>query len=255
MPSLADLLGQYLQRQAAAQAAGLSPEAGGEVVPFEAAPVQPVDARLAWEEALLAGLLFHPGLDVRSWKAPPEWSSVVASHEPILALPFCLGNFPQLVRNFQSLLHHTNLADLRPREGRPALAPALLDWAQQTARKKLFPQTLLALGCLRLAKQWDPAVQLLENHQTDVPAEWRAAWDNERAALAWHRGQAQEAADLWQAQPVSVPTLFNRGLAALFLDQPAAARPWLQQAVAQLPEDGAWHHLGRLYLALAEMRG
>jgi hypothetical protein len=44
-------------------------------------------------------------------------------------------------------------------------------------------------------------------------------------------------------------------LAALVLDRPAEARPWLTQAVAQLPEDGAWHHLGRLYLALAGTRG
>ena len=43
-------------------------------------------------------------------------------------------------------------------------------------------------------------------------------------------------------------------MAALFLDQTAEARTALLQAVAQLPEDSGWHHLGKLYLALAEMR-
>jgi hypothetical protein len=49
--------------------------------------------------------------------------------------------------------------------------------------------------------------------------------------------------------------LFNRGMAALFLGQPAKARNWLARAADQLPETSGWHHLGRLYLALAEMRG
>ena len=87
----------------------------------------------------------------------------------------------------------------------------------------------------------------------DVPPEWRAAWANERAALAWHRGQTKEALSSWQAQEENVPVLFNRGMASLFLNKRANARAFLQQAVDQLPE-GAWHHLGRLYLALAEMR-
>jgi hypothetical protein len=52
-----------------------------------------------------------------------------------------------------------------------------------------------------------------------------------------------------------VPVLFNRGMAALFLGDAAEARTCLNQAVQQLPEESAWHHLGRLYLALAESRG
>ncbi len=47
----------------------------------------------------------------------------------------------------------------------------------------------------------------------------------------------------------------SMGMAALFLGQSAEARTSLGQAAAQLPEVGAWHHLARLYLALAEMRG
>ena len=84
-----------------------------------------------------------------------------------------------------------------------------------------------------------------------MPAEWADAWANETAALLWHRGRKEEAARAWQALPESVPVLFNRGMAALFLGRATEARPLLERAVAGLPEGDAWHHLGRLYLTLA----
>jgi hypothetical protein len=58
-PPLAELMGRYLQHRTEAQSAGLvSPDAVGEVVPFEAAPVQTVDPQLAWDEALAAARYF-----------------------------------------------------------------------------------------------------------------------------------------------------------------------------------------------------
>ncbi len=111
---------------------------------------------------------------------------------------------------------------------------------------------LLAAGVLRLAHQFDEAADLLRRKP---PSEWQAAHANEEAALAWHRGRAEEAAALWRRQPESVPVLFNRGMAALFLGDAATARTSLDQAAAALPETGAWHHLARLYLALAAARG
>ncbi len=254
-PPLADLLACYLERQASAHADGLAaPEAAGEVVPFEAAPVQPVDARSAWDEAGRVLPLYLAGADPKALPVPPDWPGLVAGHEPAVALAFCLGNFPQLVRNVHPLLHAADLAKLRPQPGRPPAAPGLKEWATRVAGTNQFPQTLLALGALRLARQFDDAGELLTAHAAAVPAEWRAGWANEAAALAWHRGRAEEAFAQWQAQADSVPVLFNRGMAALFLDRPAQARSWLTAAVAQLPEAGAWHHLGRLYLTLAEGR-
>jgi hypothetical protein len=112
----------------------------------------------------------------------------------------------------------------------------------------------VAIGALRLARQFKAATELMQEHAADVPAAWRIAWANEQAALAWHRGDTNAASDQWQKLEASAPVLFNRGMAALFLGNTKAARTALGQAVAQLPEDGAWHHLGRLYLALAEMQ-
>jgi tetratricopeptide (TPR) repeat protein len=132
---------------------------------------------------------------------------------------------------------------------RPLSAPGLADCA---ARAQGYPQALVAVGVLRLARRFDEAGRLLA--RSDTPAEWRDLHANEEAALAWHAGRAEEALALWQAQEPAVPVLFNRGMAALFLGQAAAARPALAQAVEALPETSPWHHLGHLYLALASSR-
>jgi hypothetical protein len=176
---------------------------------------------------------------------PPEWPALVSSQEPAVALAFCLGNFPQMVRNLQPLLSGAPVA-LRQPAPRPLAAPALLDWA--SARRG--PEALLAAGVLRLARHFDEADGLLRR-AGDLPAEWQPVRANEEAALAWHRGRAEEALALWQAQPAGVAVHFNRGMASLFLGRSTEARAALEAAVGQLPDTSAWHHLGHLYLALA----
>ena len=243
-PPLADLFADYLKGQTAACAAGLGfAEQGGEVEPFESVPVQPVDPALAWADALAA-------VGKANGTTPPDWPALVAAQEPAVALAFSLGNFPQMVRNLHPLLAGGNLAALRAGPTHGAVAPALVEWARTCTA---YPQALLAAGVLRLARQFDEAAALLKRNPP--PAEWRAAPANEEAALAWHRGNAEEAAALWQKQPESTPVLFNRGMAALFLGDTATAREALTKAAAALPETSAWHHLARLYLAMAAARG
>jgi len=254
-PNPSELFERYLRRQAEAQAAGLATtEATGEVLPYDAGPVQPIDAKLAWDESIAVARLLNPAVNSKAWQAPPHWQSLVAVHEPAAALAFAFGNFPQLVRNLQLLLQKPDLTALRPEAGQPASVPALTDWAEQVFAKRQFPQMLLAVGALRLAKQFDLAAKLIALPESAVPAEWRAAWANEQAALAWHAGRHAEARAMWQKLPDSPPVLFNRGMASLFLGDAAEARAALDQAVAQLPEASAWHHLGRLYLTLTETR-
>lgn len=249
-PTLSDLLAGYLKTRAGAHAAGLADfDADAEVTPYEAGPVQPVDAKLAWVESLVVTGYYVSHVDSRLWQAPPHWPTLVASHEPVVALACALGNFPQLVRHFHALVQTPDLARLRPTAGRPATAPALHDWVRTIDQ---FPQLLLALGTLRLARQFDEADRILRAWDNAVPAEWQTAWNNEKAALAWHRGRHEEARTLWHKTDSTVPVLFNRGMADLFLGQPETARTSLTQAVAALPEDGAWHHLGQLYLTLAQ---
>jgi hypothetical protein len=254
-PPLSQLMARYLERRAAAQPAELAGEdLVGEVVPFEAVPVQPVDPRLAWDEARAVLHCFAHGASAAELPVPPDWAALVVGYESVASLALCLGNFPQLVRNLRPLLGATDLTALRTAPTRPVPASGLLSWAASAARRPRYPELLLVAGALRLARHYDRAAELLDGPQGRVPKPWREAWANEKAALAWHRGRAEEAAALWQAQPQSAPVHFNRGMAALFLNRPADARAELARAVEQLSEDGAWHHLGRLYLALAEMR-
>jgi tetratricopeptide (TPR) repeat protein len=150
------------------------------------------------------------------------------------------------------LLHSRKLSELRPAPGRPIPVPALLTWANE---QTTYPPILLAVGALRLARQFPDAEKLLARHIPNVPAEWKAALANEEAALAWHAGKADEALRLWKSQADSVPVLFNRGMAFLFTDKRADAAKPLTEAIRHLPEESAWHHLAQLYLALAQMKG
>jgi len=254
-PSLQTLFAKYVRQQAEAHASGLAAlDPNGEVTPYDVGPVQPIDARPAWTEALAVATLFDAGLKLNKVQAPPQWPQLVLVHEPAAALAFSFGNFPQLVRNLHLLMERPKLADLRPRTSTAVASGALLEWANQVASKQQFPQLLLAAGTLRLAKQFEPASQILKANEAAVPAGWRDAWANELAAISWHRGRYDEARASWQNQTATVPVLFNRGMAALFCDEADQAIAPLTAAVAKLSENGAWYHLGQLYLTLAQTR-
>ena len=251
--SLANLFTRYLQRQMAAEAEGLGiADPDGQALPHEAVPVQPVDPRLAWEDALAVVRHFPKVQADARWSVPPEWPALVASQEPAIALAFCVGNYPQMVRNLHPLLGGGDLSRLSVPSSRPVCAPAaLLQWASQTHS---FPQVLVAASVLRLVRRFDEAAELLRT-RASVPAAWEPVGANEEAALLWHRGRGEEALAHWQSQKACAPILFNRGMAALFLGRSGEARAALIAAVEQLPETSAWHHLGHLYLALAVARG
>jgi tetratricopeptide (TPR) repeat protein len=252
-PAISDLFAGYIRKQASRRAAGLAgADATSEIVLFEAVAAEPVDAELAWREATAVGGWFHNENKPQKFLLPPDWATIVASQQPEAAVAFSFGNYPQLTRSLDALLQATELTSLLPKAAGSPPAPALLEWASASARKQQYPHALMTVGVLRLAGHFEEAAGLLERCRAGTPAAWRAAWANEEAALAWHRGQPQQAADLWQKQAASVPVLFNRGMSALFLGKPAEARPLLTEAVAQLSENEGWHHLGRLYLALAE---
>src|ERR1700722_4728557 len=139
--ALSELFTQYVRNQAAAREQGLGlADNLGEVQPHDAAPVQPVDPALAWKDALAVA----NGAG-RSWSVPADWPQLVASQEPAVALAFALGNFPQLVRNLQTLLNGVNLTRLRDASNRPATLPGLLDWAGEV---RDYPQKLFAAGVL-----------------------------------------------------------------------------------------------------------
>jgi len=260
-PSLQDLAARLLAGRADAHASGLAVFDLGDVTPYEAGPVQPIEPQSAWREAVAALSYDLPPNQVRgdAEQAPPHWPQLVANHEPMVALAFCVGNFPQLVRNFHQILQSGAPASFRPDSGRPdggriTAAPQLVEWAHDVAAKKQFPTALIALGALRLAKQFDEADRFTTRLDGVVPAAWRPAWDNEKAALAWTRGDVAAARALWSTMASSLPVRFNRAMAELFSGNAQAAGADFADVVKELPESSAWHHLACLYLTLASMR-
>jgi hypothetical protein len=258
-PNLASLLARFLNERAQAQTDGLAsrdPVAdapSAEVTPYDAGPVQPIDAKLAWTEALAAASYFSRDVDVKKWPVPPDWPSLVAGHEPVVALAFCVGNFPQLVRNFHLMLQNSRHADVPMGTGPAMNVPTLVAWTEQVAAKKQFPQMLLALASLRLARNFGRADAFVASNDGFISQEWRAAWDNEKAALAWHQGRADAARAVWNTMEFSVPVLFNRGMADIFGGDATRGRATLDAVAAQVPDASGWHHLARLYVLLASV--
>ena len=83
--NLDHLLSRYLDRQTEAHAEGVE-SFDAEVTPYEASPVQPIDAKLAWDETKAVLGLY--GLKAeKSLTPPPGWGTLVAEHEPVVALP------------------------------------------------------------------------------------------------------------------------------------------------------------------------
>ena len=235
--NVAELLTRYLARQTESASQGLGFADLGDATPYDSVPIQPVEPRQAWKDAIAAA-------PAATWEVPPTWPTLVAQQEPAVAIAFCLGNYPQIVRHIHPLLSGEPVA-LRQETSQATPAPELVAWA---AKAKTDPARLLAAGVLRLARHFDRAAELLASIQDSA---WIATRDNEAAALAWHRGEGKKALSMWVALEPTPTVLFNRGMALLFLGRNADAVEPLSAAVASLPETSAWHHLASLYLTLA----
>lgn len=241
--NLNDLFTQYLDQRTAAARDGLGYPDLGDAVPHDLTPVQPIDPRLAWENAGAAARLLGPAT---VFTPPGEWATLVNQQEPVVAVAFALGNYPQQVRHIHTLLGGVPSATRQNCEA-PA-KPDLVAWA---GSRPDDATRLVAAGVLRLARQFDAAADLLTRR---VATEWENVRLNEWAALAWHRGETDAALSVWRKLSPSAVVLFNLGMAQLFAGNSAEAASHLRQAASQLPESTAWHHLAGLYLALADTR-
>jgi hypothetical protein len=253
-PTLAALTAGFLSRIEDAETLAAAADALGDVEPHEVSVGYRAEPRLAWQESLEVLAAF--GVKVSPIPAPGDWGGLVARQDGLAALPFALANYPQRVRDLGTLLQTADLADLLPPPAEPTpVSTGLLKWGAKHVEAGNLPHALIAAANFRAARDFDRAADTLATMKRTVGAEWQPMLANEEAALFWHRGEYAKAADLWEAQPDSVPVRFNRGMAALFLGRPAEAREHLKAAVAGLSETSAWHHLAGLYLTLAEMRG
>lgn len=246
-PRLDELMARFLAcRQADPDAVGVP----GDVEAFEAVPAQAVDPRQAWAGACesIADMADIKKLN----KLPTGWVTLVAGVESYTGLPMAAGNFPQLVRDLLPLVKATSMNATLKSNGAVADVGGLSSWVESCEQSNDPAKWLLAVGLLRLAKRFDEAEKALQSKSSTK--EWKTAFANEEAALEWQRGNHDAARKLWSKLPETAATQFNRGMAELFSDNVNAAVPHLKAAVAKLPESSAWHHLGLLYLALAQSR-
>jgi hypothetical protein len=248
-------LAEYLGQRAGAGEAGFEKrQLAPEVMPFDAVPPQPVDSRIAWTAAHEACRYFQ----LESWpdQILPEWIELISSCPTMTAVPFCLGNYPQLLRQYLPLVREGPLSALRSSGGAAteAITSSLADWSRRVIASESVGPMMLAHGAVRLAGIQELSDELGKAITRGMPGGARPAWANEEAGTLWHRGEAEKAWAYWQAQAASEPVLFNRGMAALFMDRPAEARASLKKALATLPESSSWYHLGRLYLGVAQAR-
>ncbi len=240
-PTLTDLMVRFLAtRSDAATMAAVEP-ASGDVEPHEVAAGFRVDPRTAWTDAIAATHAAAP--------IPSDWSSFVNQPSAAFAVAMAVGNFPQRVKDLHPLLKKFDAKELRPKAGQAALPglSGLRAWIERTATS----EALLAAGVARTLGDFDRAEQLL----TAATSEPKATWENERAALLWHRGECEAALAAWTAMADSPTVHFNRGMASLFTGRTAEARTQLDAAIAGVPESSGWSALARLYLAVAEIQG
>lgn len=251
VPSIRDLTLRFLERSEASPSVfAIAPF--GEVEPHEVSVAFHAEPRQAWLDGLRA--LGAASYSVKT-NPPSDWATLLANQAPAADLPLAAGNHPQRVRDLNALLQAKDLSTFR--EGTPhstAASITLKNWASRHAREGDFAQALVAGGVLRAAGDFEAAAAVLSDLRVRASAKEQAVLANEEAALLWQRGEWERAAANWQGLPESVVVLFNRGMAALFLNQRAEARGSLRKAIAGLPEDDTWHHLASLYLALAEIR-
>lgn len=251
VPSLQDLMLRYIEQKSVADE-GEVLNLTGEVELHSATSTIPVEPRTAWQEAQVA-LNVSRGSKIAT---PPEWANWVFAAGQVTAIPFAAGNFPQDVQDLASLVESQPLSRLRPNGvARGPVSRATQQWVDQRVKSGQFLELLLAIGVLRRAGDFAQAAEVLKQAQATAPVEQRGLLANEEGALLWHQGRAEDALRAWESADDSVPTLFNRGMALLFLDRATEARPLLRKAAEKLPESSAWHHLAGLYAALAEMRG
>lgn len=249
---LDQLFVQFLRSRAAQ---GMVAADSGEVEPFQSVPLQITDPATAFREATEAAGYFS-GVDKNAWQslaAPPDWPALVRQ-QSVVAIPFCLANFPHMLCEVTPLLRTDKLSTLSSIPGRTAIPTDFLPWGKAMIRSSKLNEGLFASAALRVAGDFASARQLLDNVREKAPADWAGLLLNEEAALAWHSGDIDRAQMLWDNHPEkdNAALLFNRGIARLFKDKRDDAAPLFESAAHALPQSSSWHHLARLYLTVAQ---
>lgn len=250
-PRIEDLMASFLARRQFEQAMGSEAIRSSELESYEAVPAQSVDPKQAWDAAV-EPLNLLSSTATKLSKVASGWSGLVNESAAQMGVPCALGNFPQSVRDLLPLVRAERFSGAFNKSASANEDAALTAWVANASRTDDPAKWLLAAGVLRFANRFDEAAAILDGKT--FPANWATVRANELAALAWQRGDIATARQYWQSMPDSAVKSFNLGMADLFSDNYASAQSHLKAAVEGLADSSPWHHLGRLYLALAASR-
>ncbi|MEZ6142689.1 MAG: hypothetical protein R3B84_19175 [Zavarzinella sp.] len=251
-PSIAELMSGFLNRQDDAALLAAAADAIGDVEPHEVTAGFRTEPRLAWNEATSIATL--AGQTTEAVSPPSQWGDLVARQAPAYALPMAYGNYPQRVSDLSQLVQAKDLQKLLSTTTQQDASAPLHQWTEKYLSNGKTPESLVAVGMLRAAGDLQATEKALELLQGKLGTEWSALLQNERATLAWSRGNHAEAIAIWQELKDTVFGRFNLGMAMLFTHQIAEAIVLLKGALKDLPEQSGWYHLAQLYVSLAEMK-
>ena len=238
-PSLRDLTARYLAAQTANPVADIE----SEVEPHEVLGGFRPTAAQTWADALAP--LAVVGLSADGLNCPPEWAAFAAAGGAIAAVPLAAGGFPQRVSDPSALFAGKSATAAEPQPG----FAALRQWVAASVGSGSAARLLLAAGVAATLGDHLTANAMLTAADPLCAGSARSAWENQRAAVSFLAGKPAD----W-ASVTGPAGDFNRGLAALFGDQPAAAVAPLRSAAAKLPAGSGWAALAGLYATLAAAR-
>ncbi|HQR42685.1 MAG TPA: hypothetical protein PLX97_08370 [Gemmatales bacterium] len=209
-----------------------------EVEPYQAQPALGLDLGLAWNDAVLPGLLLADGELRLASRYPGAWAA--ARHQALTGpFPCCIGLAPQFLQSIQGILNNAT-AFLQQ--------PVVNQTGNMTAEQTLDNKTPLSqLAIARLAGDHGKAAELIPQLDGELLQQ------NERAAQLWLEGDRVAARQQWDSLDDSQPVIaFNQGLAALVAGDTRRGRECLTRAAKGFSDTTGWHHLAELYLALAQ---
>jgi hypothetical protein len=230
-PSLATLTARFLAKNEDVGTVEASVE------PHEVASAFVAYPKAAWNEAVAAAKLLGV---TDSIPVPGDWAAFVQQAGPVDCLPLAIGHFPQQVSDVSRLL-----------EGKRTTPSVRSNtWTAKPAKLPILNHLLNAADA-RLSGRWSEAEKQLADAEKIASTDaFKTLVKNERAALALAKGDTATATKLWTELSPTAVGAFNLGVTAMMQNK-ADAKKWFTEAAERLPETSSWHHLAKMYLALA----
>lgn len=242
-PSLATLTARFLASKSIAS------DDGGmaEVMPHEVITSFRADAATTWVDAKSPFSLF--GVSIPAMPMPPEWPPFVSQLRDVTVIPFCLGAVPQRMRELSSVTPKLTETKTVVVSGN---FPNLMKWVEARRNAGTVGEFLIAAAVLRAMGEFELAENQLNAAESLCTGAFADVLANERAALAWYRGDIAMAASMWNAMGESPVVLFNRGVCEWMLGRPASASKLFDRAAGSIPDRSSWSHLAAFYASLCE---